>query len=114
MLDSIEHIANIAKMEHRLPQGDSSSTLWDGDEHSVRFVLEEGKLNLSLRLMSEYQSKMATLRPPSPQCVRSFCLHASHTLRSSLSAGLACPASAEQKPVRPVPLSAASLPSSLL
>jgi hypothetical protein len=31
------------------------TTLWDRDELAVRFLLEEGKLNLYLRLLSEYQ-----------------------------------------------------------
>jgi hypothetical protein len=31
------------------------TTLWDRDELAVRFLLEEGKLNLCLRLLSEYQ-----------------------------------------------------------
>lgn len=31
------------------------TTLWDRDELAVRFLLEEGKLNLCLRLLSDYQ-----------------------------------------------------------
>ena len=31
------------------------TTLWDRDELAVRFLMEEGKLNLCLRLLSDYQ-----------------------------------------------------------
>lgn len=56
MVDSLVHISNIAMMEHRLPRNevDSNTTLWEGDELTVRFMLEEGKLNLCLRLMHDY------------------------------------------------------------
>ena len=54
MVDSLTHIANIAAMEHRLPEA-ANSTLWEGDQLTVRFLLEEGKLNLCMRLMHEYK-----------------------------------------------------------
>jgi len=54
MVDSLVHISNIAMMEHRLPRNEADSTLWEGDELTVRFMLEEGKLNLCLRLMHDY------------------------------------------------------------
>ena len=53
MVDSLTHIANIAAMEHRLPEA-ANSTLWEGDQLTVRFLLEEGKLNLCLRQMNNY------------------------------------------------------------
>jgi hypothetical protein len=37
------------------PSSVAVTTLWDRDELAVRFLLEEGKLNLCLRLLSEYQ-----------------------------------------------------------
>jgi len=54
MIDSLMHVSNIAMMEHRLPRSENDSTLWEGDELTVRFMLEEGKLNLCLRLMHDY------------------------------------------------------------
>ena len=56
MVDSLVHISNIAMMEHRLPKNEveQQNTLWEGDELTVRFMLEEGKLNLCLRMMHEY------------------------------------------------------------
>eukprot|EP00908_Phaeocystis_cordata_P000625 Transcript_10689.p2 GENE.Transcript_10689~~Transcript_10689.p2 ORF type:complete len:305 (+),score=158.16 Transcript_10689:71-916(+) len=60
MTDTLLHISNIALMENRLPQDNKAdSTLWEGDELTVRFMLEEGKLNLALRLMHEYKKAQA-------------------------------------------------------
>jgi len=58
MVDSLMHVSNIAAMEHRLPRSDGAddSTLWEGDELTVRFLLEEGKLNLCLRLMADFKA----------------------------------------------------------
>jgi len=63
MVDSLVHISNIALMEHRLPRSEGDSTLWEGDELTVRFLLEEGKLNLCLRLMHLYSSAVAAQAP---------------------------------------------------
>jgi len=46
-------------MEHKLPRDNDDATLWEGDELTVRFLLEEGKLNLCMRLMKEYKIKQA-------------------------------------------------------
>lgn len=61
MIDSFLHISNIALMEHRLPREDDTATLWEGEELTVRYLLEEGKLNLCLRLMHEYKRKKREL-----------------------------------------------------
>ena len=42
-------------MEHRLPSNQEDQTLWEGDQLTIRFLLEEGKLNLCVRLMHEYK-----------------------------------------------------------
>ena len=62
MTDALAHISNIAKMEHRLPRPEKDSTLWEGDDLTIRFMLEEGKLNLCLRLMHEYCRAMIGLK----------------------------------------------------
>jgi len=55
MIDSLHHVANIAGMEHRsLGPASENSTLWEGDDLTVRFLLEEGKLNLCLRMMNSF------------------------------------------------------------
>ena len=43
LTDSLQHIANVALMEHRLPR-EGDSTLWEGEELTVRYMLEEGAL----------------------------------------------------------------------
>ena len=65
MIDSLAHIASVAQMEHRLPREKEDSTLWENDELTIRFLLEEGKLNLCLRQMAAYTSEMARRGPPS-------------------------------------------------
>ena len=45
MVDSLKHVAQVATMEHKIPR-EGDQTLWEGDELTVRFLLEEGKLNL--------------------------------------------------------------------
>ena len=59
MVDTVAHIANVAAMEDKLPNKREESTLWEGDELTVRFLLEEGKLNLCLRLLHEVKSETA-------------------------------------------------------
>ena len=42
LTDSLQHIANVALMEHRLPRDSEDSTLWEGEELTVRYTcLEE-------------------------------------------------------------------------
>jgi len=67
MAESLHQIANVAFMETHLPPSDSnpllqqgkktSGTLWDQekDELAVRILLEEGKLNLALRILHKYK-----------------------------------------------------------
>jgi hypothetical protein len=51
---SSEAINSQSTASARAPSADVT-TLWDRDELAVRFLLEEGKLNLCLRLLSDYQ-----------------------------------------------------------
>lgn len=66
MAESLNQIANVAFMETHLPPSESNplqqqgkksvGTLWDQekDELAVRILLEEGKLNLALRILHKY------------------------------------------------------------
>jgi hypothetical protein len=54
MTDKLVYVTDVAMREQRLPRKADAGTLWDRDELTVRFLLEEGKLNLCLRLMVEY------------------------------------------------------------
>jgi len=66
MIDSLAHVANIAAMEHRLPQAEEG-TLWEGDQLTIRFLLEEGKLNLCLRLMAGWKQYSSTQPVTTPE-----------------------------------------------
>lgn len=70
MAESLHQIANVAFMETHLPaasenpltqQGKKDTgTLWDQerDELAVRILLEEGKLNLALRILHKYRAAL--------------------------------------------------------
>lgn len=50
VVEALQHITNIAVMEQRLPQKHGEdATLWERDDLTVRYMLEEGKLNVTLR-----------------------------------------------------------------
>lgn len=53
MSRSLARIANISQMERDLPKKEDA-TLWECEELALRYVLEDGKLNLCLRLLEEY------------------------------------------------------------
>jgi len=70
MAESLHQIANVAFMETHLPPSDDNplsqhgkkdtGTLWDQerDELAVRILLEEGKLNLALRILHRYRQAL--------------------------------------------------------
>lgn len=53
MADCLARVANISRMEKEIPKEDDA-TLWECEELALRYVLEDGKLNLCLRLLEEY------------------------------------------------------------
>ena len=56
-VESLQHIGNIAVMEQRLPQAHAASaTLWERDDLTVRYMLEEGKLNVTLRAVVNHRN----------------------------------------------------------
>ena len=40
-------------MEEKLPKDSEGSTLWECEELALRYLLEDGKMNLCLRLMDQ-------------------------------------------------------------
>ena len=58
MLESLNHIANVSDMESNLPQTKESATLWETEEQAIRFVLEDGKLNLCVRAMISFREHL--------------------------------------------------------
>mmetsp|Transcript_27220 Transcript_27220/g.40647 ORF Transcript_27220/g.40647 Transcript_27220/m.40647 type:complete len:304 (+) Transcript_27220:136-1047(+) len=62
MADTFGRIANISEMEAKLPKEREDATLWECEELALRYVLEDGKLNLCLRNMIEYKDFERDLR----------------------------------------------------
>ena len=46
MADFVGRIKSITDIEAALPKEDESQTMWEGDELALRYVMEEGKLNV--------------------------------------------------------------------
>lgn len=69
MADKLFRIANISEMEKKLARtkavetkgSSGETTLWEGEELALRYVLEDGKLNLCVRLVEEYQGMLLAL-----------------------------------------------------
>lgn len=47
-------IATISEMEAKLPKDSAQATLWECEEVALRYILEDGKLNLCVRNLVEY------------------------------------------------------------
>lgn len=55
MADVLSRVAHISEMESKLPQPKKGATLWETEELALRYLLEDGKLNLCLRNLDEYK-----------------------------------------------------------
>eukprot|EP00953_Heterococcus_sp_UTEX-ZZ885_P013175 7531-Heterococcus_DN1.PRE.1 len=55
MADILGRIAAITEMESKLPRANAQQTLWEGDEQALRYVIEDGKLNICLRNLVDYK-----------------------------------------------------------
>ena len=58
MVESLNRIADVSDMEVNLPQTKDGATLWETDEQAIRFVLEDGKLNLCVRAMINFREHL--------------------------------------------------------
>mmetsp|Transcript_53875 Transcript_53875/g.109811 ORF Transcript_53875/g.109811 Transcript_53875/m.109811 type:complete len:302 (-) Transcript_53875:353-1258(-) len=61
MLGSLQHITDVAVVEHKnhgegAQDANHGQTLWERNELIVRYMLEEGKLNLCLRLLIDFKT----------------------------------------------------------
>ena len=54
--DTVSRVAGIASTESTLPRLSADATIWETEEVALRFILEDGKLNLCLRALHEYKS----------------------------------------------------------
>lgn len=55
MADVLSRVAHVSEMESKLPQPKKGATLWETEELALRYLLEDGKLNLCLRNLDEYK-----------------------------------------------------------
>ena len=56
MSETFSRLANVSEMELSIAPSKENSTLWESEEQAIRYLIEDGKLNLCLRLMVEYKN----------------------------------------------------------
>ena len=59
MAKSFERIGSVSRMESMLPKKSEDDTLWEGEELALRYLLEDGKMNLCLRMLEDYKDAVA-------------------------------------------------------
>jgi hypothetical protein len=62
MAEIFGRIANISDVESKLPSTKKDATLWETEEQALRFLLEDGKLNLCLRNLIEFKTGQTKAR----------------------------------------------------
>ena len=62
MAEIFGRVANISDVESKLPAAKDHATLWETEEQALRFILEDGKLNLCLRLLIDFKAKQIEAR----------------------------------------------------
>lgn len=55
MAEVFGRIANISEVESNLPSAKKDATLWETEEQALRFLLEDGKLNLCVRILVDFK-----------------------------------------------------------
>lgn len=55
MAETLGRIASVSDVESKLSAGKGDKTLWETEDQALRFLLEDGKLNLCLRNLVEYK-----------------------------------------------------------
>lgn len=62
MADVLGRVANVSDMESNLAAGKEDKTLWETEEQALRFLLEDGKLNLCLKNLIEFKQHQRRAR----------------------------------------------------
>jgi hypothetical protein len=63
MTETFGRVANIADMESKLSSAkNEDSTLWETEEQALRFMLEDGKMNLCLKSLVEFKTAQISAR----------------------------------------------------
>lgn len=55
MANALSRMAVVSDLESALPQPKEDATLWETEEQAVRYILEDGKLNVCLRSLIEFK-----------------------------------------------------------
>lgn len=55
MTDTLQHLASVAMMEEK-DTAKKDGSIWERDELCVRYIIEEGKINMLMRTMNEYKA----------------------------------------------------------
>ena len=62
MAEVLGRVANVSDMESKLAAGKEDKTLWETEEQALRFLLEDGKLNLCLKNLIEFKQHQRRAR----------------------------------------------------
>ena len=73
MTETFGRIASITDVESSLSSGKGeSSTLWETEEQALRFMLEDGKLNLCLRSLADFKKSQIQARAATDHIIVRF------------------------------------------
>jgi hypothetical protein len=61
-LPHMKRVADVADLESTLPKTEENCTLWEGEELALRFLLEDGKMNLVLRMLNDAKVEQIAMR----------------------------------------------------
>eukprot|EP01006_Ploeotia_vitrea_P048050 TRINITY_DN67192_c4_g3_i1.p1 TRINITY_DN67192_c4_g3~~TRINITY_DN67192_c4_g3_i1.p1 ORF type:complete len:308 (+),score=33.84 TRINITY_DN67192_c4_g3_i1:108-926(+) len=59
MTDTLQHLASVAMMEEK-DCAKKEGSIWERDELCVRYIIEEGKINMLMRTMNEFKQYQYT------------------------------------------------------
>lgn len=62
MADVLGRVANVSDMESKLAAEKEDKTLWETEEQALRFLIEDGKLNLCLKNLIEFKQHQRRAR----------------------------------------------------
>lgn len=62
MAETFGRVATISEMESKLPSTKQDATLWETEEQAIRFLMEDGKLNMCLRCLAEFKTEQIQTR----------------------------------------------------
>jgi len=62
MAEVFGRVAHISEVESALPSTKKDATLWETEEQALRFLMEDGKLNLCLRILIEFKIRQIDSR----------------------------------------------------